>query len=72
MWKKVLRLNTFPLFNFATYNQTVKDNNPIIEVDDLKSVHPLLKLILCEIEIKVLYRILYYLNPSSNVIKFIN
>ena len=66
-----VKITEFQFFNLAAFNEAVKQNIPIVSINDWENVHPLLKIISSKTTITVPYGIMYSPRPSKYVRQFI-
>lgn len=66
-----IKLIDFDFFNLNAFNKAVKENVPIMAIDGWENIHPLLKIIPVKWDYSVPFGIMYSLNPTKQVEKFI-
>lgn len=66
-----IHLIDFDFFNLNAFNKAVKDNIPIMAIDGWENIHPLLKILPVEWDYTIPFGIMYSLNPTKQVEKFI-
>lgn len=67
-----IHIETFDFYGTEAYNQCELNNHLIITIDRWKDVHPLLKVIPVQWEYTIPFGILHALEPSENVLKFLD
>lgn len=68
---KNIKIIDFDFFNLSVFNLAVKKNTPIVVSKGFENVHPLMKIIPLNTNVKIPYGIMYGNNPSIDVTKFI-
>lgn len=61
----------FGFFSLNAFNNSVKENIPIIAIDGWENIHPLLKILPVEWDCRVPYGIMYSKEPSKHTKKFV-
>ena len=69
---KGVKTEDFEMFNLAAYNRAVAENTPIITVEGLEDVHPLLRPIPADWDDTIPFGVFYSPTPTKLVKKFID
>lgn len=66
-----IKIIDFDFFSLNAFNHAVKENVPIIAIDEWENIHPLLKIMPVEWNCPIAYGVMYSKEPNKTVLQFV-